>query len=120
MVGELPTFRSVLFCLLALASVRALGCSGEGGGLPADEYPKISGLNFDNHRTNIFGFGSESANARLGNRAGMRGVYEIEGSGFAETKVSPTEMIREYRERLAQPGWDIQNEGSGNGIAWFS
>ena len=50
----------------------------------------------------------------------MRGIYEIEGSGFAETKVSPTEMIREYRERLAQPGWVIQNEGSGNGIAWFS
>ncbi len=50
----------------------------------------------------------------------MKGVYEIEGSGFIETGVSPAEMIREYRKRLVQPGWKTKNEGSGDGIAWFS
>lgn len=85
------------------------------------EYPEIPGLDFDDWDTpspdrSLGALGSLDS---LGSSGSMKGTYRIEGTGLLETDLKPVELIGHYRERMIQPSWDIQDEHSGNGAAWF-
>ena len=86
------------------------------------DYPKIPGLDFNMWNAPFrnpepASLDSLSQTSFHGSPGGM---YAISSSSLQATDLNAGELISRYRERLAQPSWNIREQGTGADASWFT
>lgn len=86
------------------------------------DYPNIPGLDFN--MWNIPFRNPEPASldylSHTNFHGSSGGMYDISSSSLQATDLNAGELISRYRERLAQPSWNIRERGTGTNASWLT
>ena len=86
------------------------------------DYPNIPGLDFDMWDA-PFRNPDPGNPGNLGQtnfRGSPRGTYAISSQTLQATDLTADQLATRYRERLARPGWNIREQGTGGDASWFT
>ena len=86
------------------------------------DYPNIPGLDFNMWNTPFSSAeqGSPNSLSSTNFHGSPREMFDISSSTLQATDLSPGELVSRYRERLAQPGWTIREQGKGADASWLT
>ena len=86
------------------------------------DYPNIPGLDLNMWNTPFRNPepGSLGNLSQTGFTGSPAGIYTIRSATLQATDLTAGELISRYRERLARPGWNIREQGTGAEVSWFT
>ena len=86
------------------------------------DYPNIPGLDFGMWDAPFRNPepGSPGNIGQTNFRGSPRGMYAVSSSTLQATDLTAAELATLYRERLARPGWNIREQGTGADASWFT
>jgi hypothetical protein len=86
------------------------------------DYPNIPGLDFNMWDTPFRSPGPDSPSSISSTsfHGSAREMFDISSFNLQATDLSPGELVSRYRERLAQPGWKIREQGTAADASWLT